>query len=109
MNAAQLRHDVRRYVTTGEHDPMGRWGGSNLLEGFHGYGVALREALVAEVHRRERGHTVPELPADDRSARPPRCSSEPLTRIGREGDPNCQSRLDGGCRRGDLFQVRGGV
>ena len=41
---------------------MGMVGDGSMLDGFRNYGAALREALLAAVQRRERGHTAPALP-----------------------------------------------
>jgi hypothetical protein len=60
MNAAQLRRDACRFVSTGRHNPVGEAGEGTLIERFQQYRTALREALLAEVQRRERGHTAPQ-------------------------------------------------
>jgi hypothetical protein len=48
---------------------MGMVGGGSMLDGFRNYGVALHEALLAAVQRRERGRTPPPIPPGFDAAR----------------------------------------
>jgi hypothetical protein len=56
---------IQRFLRTGEYDPLSRaWPGSNFLELSRNGDVALRQALIAEIHSRIPSGTVPEELAD---------------------------------------------
>jgi len=56
--------EVKRYIATGEHDPLhAAWPGRNLLEQAHAGEDGLRAALIEEVRRRTAGRECPVLPS----------------------------------------------
>ena len=64
VRSAVLGGEVARFLATGEADPLGGvFPGSDTLERITGYERRLREALISEVGRRERGRRQGQVPA----------------------------------------------
>jgi len=59
----ELEQEIANYLATGESDAVGRCGPGNLIEAMTTYDRQLRDALLAEVQRREAGCTQQALPA----------------------------------------------
>ena len=58
-----MEREVARYLATGESDPLGSaFPGSHTFEGITKYDQHLREALIQEVQRRERGRRLQHMP-----------------------------------------------
>jgi hypothetical protein len=56
--------EVRRYIATGEHDPLhAAWPGRTVLEQTHAGEDGLRGALIEEVRKRTAGRECPSLPS----------------------------------------------
>jgi hypothetical protein len=74
-----LESEVARYLATGESDPLAcDFPGDHAPERIIGYERHLREELIAEVLRRERGHRQAKAPADFNSASWTRGKVEPM-------------------------------
>jgi hypothetical protein len=62
---ASCEAEIKRFLRTGEYDPLARvWPGSNFLEMTRNGDVALRQALIAEIHNRTPSGKVPAQLAD---------------------------------------------
>jgi hypothetical protein len=62
---SSIQEEIERFLRTGEHDLLfSAWPGNNLLACAERGDSDLREALIAEVRRREKGRALPDGPRD---------------------------------------------
>jgi hypothetical protein len=78
----QQQRVIDKYLRTGDHDEVhdSPWPGENLFESMKAADAALREALVAEVKRREHNVRLPPSPPPDELVRMTRSRVEPMVR-----------------------------
>ena len=58
-----VKQEIDQYLKTGDYDPIfNNWPGSDSLARITNGAKTLRNALIAEVQRREKGKIYPKLP-----------------------------------------------